>query len=379
MLAHVLGFPRIGENRELKKALEAHWRGETSFQDLETAAAAIREANWKLQADQSLNLIPVGDFSLYDHVLDTIAMVGAAPERYDAPGADMDADTYFRMARGDAEAGVSAMEMTKWFDTNYHYIVPELSARTAYRRSCSRLVRDVRRARELGHAPKPVLVGPITFLLLGKEAEGVDRWSHLPALTRVYAETVAELSGLCSWIQLDEPMLCCDLPPEARKAFPQAYAELREAAGEAQLLLTTYFGPLGDNLKLALSLPCHGIHIDLCRGGNQLQQVLDALPEDRTLSLGLVDGRNIWKTDLNRALAQLETERARIGDDRLMAASACSLLHCPVNLDSETALPPEQCIGIISRGRGTQFDPHVVDVFLEHKEGINGIRRKWRG
>ena len=341
MQAHVLGFPRIGKDRQLKRALEAHWRGETSAHELEAAASAIRESNWLLQADRGLDLIPVGDFSLYDHVLDTIALVGAVPPRFGFGGDEMDTATYFNMARGHAESGIPAMEMTKWFDSNYHYIVPEATDGTTYRHSCSRLVRDVRRALELGLRPKPVLVGPVTYLTLAKAAPGVDKWGHLSPLLQVYAETVTELSGMCQWIQIDEPVLCCDLPHEARAAMRIAYGQLGEAAGGASLLLASYFGALGENLGLTLSLPWSGLHVDLVRGRAQLDDVLGAFPEGKTLSLGLVDGRNIWKTDLDDALGALLAARDRLGADNVMAASSCSLLHCPVDLDAESELAPE--------------------------------------
>ena len=341
MQAHVLGFPRIGKDRQLKRALEAHWRGDTTVDELEVTTATIREANWRMQTDCGLDLIPVGDFSLYDHVLDTIALVGGIPQRYGFDGGELDTATYFNMARGDAEAGIAAMEMTKWFDTNYHYIVPELTSDMTYRRSCARVVSDTQRAIELGIRPKPVLVGPVTYLTLAKSSPGVDKWAHLPPLLRVYSETVAELSALCEWIQIDEPVLCSDLPDEARAAMRIAYGQLAEAAGDAELLLASYFGVLGDNLGLALSLPWSGLHVDLVRGRGQLDAVLDGFPEDRTLSLGLVDGRNIWKTDLDAALGLLVSARDHLGAEHVMAGSSCSLLHCPVDLDAETSLAPE--------------------------------------
>ncbi|WP_461210117.1 5-methyltetrahydropteroyltriglutamate--homocysteine S-methyltransferase [Desulfocurvus sp. DL9XJH121] len=341
MLSHVLGFPRIGKDRQLKRALEAHWRGETTAADLEAEAALIREDAWRLQAAQGLGLVAVGDFSLYDHILDTAMMVGAVPRRFGLPGEARDTDTYFRMARGDAQGGVPAMEMTKWFDTNYHYIVPELDEIPRYAMADTRILDHARRAAELGHRPKAVLVGPATFLSLAKAPQGADRWEHLLPLARVYAEAVAALAEVCPWIQIDEPVLCADLGPEARTALRKSWALLHDAAGGAHLLLAAYFGPLGENLKLAQSLPCHGLHVDLCRGRGQLDEVLDTLPEGRCLSLGLVDGRNIWKNDLDRSLGALRRAMDRIGEERVLAATSCSLLHCPVDLDGESALAPE--------------------------------------
>jgi len=341
MLAHVLGFPRMGGNRELKTALESYWKGETSAQALLDSAAAVREGNWRLQAAQGLDLVTVGDFSLYDHVLDTSVMLGAVPPRFGLSDRAVDLDTYFRMARGDAKAGIPAMEMTKWFDTNYHYIVPELAAVPRYFLARASVLEDARRARELGYSPKAVLVGPVTWLLSASTPDGVDRFSHLPALARVYAQLIAELALLCPWIQIDEPVLCTDLDTEAKDALRESWKVMHEAAGKAKLLLTTYFGSLGDNLELAQSLPCHGLHVDLRRGPDQLDRVLQTLPAGHSLSLGLVDGRNIWKADLGQALQRLTLAVDRLGPERVLAASSCSLLHCPVDLESETDLLPE--------------------------------------
>ncbi len=248
-----------------------------------------------------MDLLPVGDFSFYDHILDTIAMLGAVPERFEWDGKSMSLETYFHMARGHAEKGIPAMEMTKWFDSNYHYIVPELTADMRFSKSSSRLLNETRTVRNLGHSPKPVLIGPITFLMLAKSVDGCNRWDYLDKITDVYCDVIAELDAQCTWIQIDEPILCTDLTDEARKAFQFAYSKLKGAAISSRLLLTTYFGELDDNLDLALSLPVDGLHIDLVRGPKQIDEVLPKLPSHMTLSLGLVDGRNVWKTELETA------------------------------------------------------------------------------
>ena len=340
MNAHVLGFPRMGINRELKWALEKFWRGETGEAELLAVADELKKRHWTIQAEAGMDLLPVGDFSLYDHVLDTAAMLGAVPERFGHPGGEVGLATYFRMARGDAAHSVPAMEMTKWFDTNYHYLVPELSPATRFAASPARLLADVRAVKALGYRAKPVLVGPVTFLALAKTVAGHDRFDLIEPLAEAYCDIIRALADDCPWIQLDEPVLCTDLPTGAAEAMRRAYARLKGAANGSRLLLATYFGDLGDNLDLACSLPVDGLHVDLVRGADQLHSVLDALPGDRTLSLGLVDGRNIWKTDLTAAAARLNAARQQCKEGQLMVASSCSLLHSPVDLEAETGLDP---------------------------------------
>jgi 5-methyltetrahydropteroyltriglutamate--homocysteine methyltransferase len=341
MNAHVLGFPRMGINRELKWSLEKHWRGETSEADLTADARSLKNRHWEIQAQAGMDLLPVGDFSLYDHVLDTIALLGAVPPRFGWGGGEVGLETYFHMARGNAGKNIPAMKMTKWFDSNYHYIVPELSPETRFGKTHSRLLDDVRAVRGLGKSPKPVLVGPVTFLMLAKEIGGCSRWDHLAPLADAYCDIIAELDAHCAWIQLDEPVLCTDLPDAARQAFESAYAKLGAAANSSRLLLTTYFGELDDNLDLALSLPVDGLHVDLVRGPKQLDEVLSKLPPRMTLSLGLVDGRNVWKTELDTAYRRLSAARVKVKPGRIMIGSSCSLLHSPVDLSRETGLAPE--------------------------------------
>lgn len=341
MNAHVLGFPRMGQNRELKWALETYWRGETTAEDLARTAETIKRKHWDLQARAGLDLVPVGDFSLYDHMLDTVAMLGAVPQRFSWDGKSIGPGEYFHMARGDAAGGIPAMEMTKWFDTNYHYLVPELEPATSFRKIGSPLLEDLLKAKSLGHTPKPVLVGPVTFLMLAKETGGANRWDHLKSLTTAYCDILSELAQQCAWIQLDEPVLCTDLPEEAAQAFAYAYPKLKAAANVSRLLLATYFGELDDNLDLAAGLPVDGLHVDLVRGAGQLAATLDKLPSGMTLSLGLVNGRNIWRTDLEAAARTIAAVRQRLKDRQIMVASSCSLLHCPMDVAAEKTLAPE--------------------------------------
>ncbi|RTZ71792.1 MAG: 5-methyltetrahydropteroyltriglutamate--homocysteine S-methyltransferase [Gammaproteobacteria bacterium] len=343
MIAHNLGFPRIGARRELKFALEKYWRGEIDRAQLEATGRTLRQAHWKLQQAAGLELVPVGDFSFYDQVLDHSVMFGAVPERFAWDGGEVDLDLYFRMARGRAPAGeaVAACEMTKWFDTNYHYLVPELRAGQQFRLSSERLFRQVEEAKEMGIPFKPVLIGPVTWLWLGKvRGGGFDRLELLEDLLEVYGQILERLARQgAGWVQIDEPALMQELPAAWRQAFESAYNRLQ--AAPVKLLLTTYFGALDENLSLAVRLPTAGLHLDLVRGAGQLPGVLDQLPPYKSLSLGLVDGRNIWRTDLHASLEQLNTAAARLGRERLLVAPSCSLLHVPVDLAAEEALDDE--------------------------------------
>jgi len=331
----------MGVNRELKWALEKYWRGDSTDTELVSVADELKKRHWNFQAAAGMDLLPVGDFSLYDQVLDTIAMLGAVPRRFEWDGDDISLKTYFNMARGDAEKNITAMEMTKWFDSNYHYIVPELAPDTPFKKTNNHLLADVLAAKKIGQSPKAVLIGPLTFLLLAKEVDGCNRWDHLQCMTNVYCDIISELAPHCSWIQIDEPILCTDLPTEAKQAFQFAYSKLKAVSNSTRLLLTTYFGDLGENLDLAMSLPVDGIHIDLVRGPNQLQEVLSKLPTNFNLSLGLVDGRNVWKTDLEAAYTQLNITRQKVKANKIMVGSSCSLLHSPVDISVEKELNPE--------------------------------------
>ncbi|TDR46629.1 methionine synthase (B12-independent) [Tahibacter aquaticus] len=335
-----LGFPRIGAKRELKFALEAHWRGEADAQELPRIAADLRQRHWQLAREAGADVVPVNDFSLYDHVLDHAVLFDAVPDSHRPLLADDALAGYFALARGRQSGGhdLRALEMTKWFDTNYHYLVPELQRGQRFRLSGDKPLAHWREARELGHDARPVLLGPVSFLLLAKTVDGSERLDLLDALLPCYAELLGQLAAAgVEWVQLDEPCLVLDLDEAARKAYARAYAALAEVASPKRLL-ATYFGPLLDNLALVQSLPVHGLHVDLARAPQQLSAVLDSLPEGRVLSTGLIDGRNIWRADLDQALALAQRAHKAVGSEHLWLSSSCSLLHVPVDLAHETAL-----------------------------------------
>lgn len=344
---HTLGYPRMGEARELKFALERFWRGEIGADELERTGKALRARNWQAQKDAGMDLVTVGDFAFYDHMLNHIQLLGCEPARFGFGNED-ELTRHFTMARGQIsahEAGCGcgshstwALEMTKWFDTNYHYLVPEFHADTAFRLGSERLFGEVAEAQALGHAVKAVLVGPLTFLYLGKsKVADFDRLSLLEKLLPVYGDILARLrqQGV-EWVQIDEPILGLDLPDAWRNAFEPAYNRLN-AAG-AKLLLATYFSPLQENLSLACKLPVAGLHVDAVRAPQELAQVADWLPAHKLLSVGIVDGRNVWRADLDAALAVLKPLAER---SQLALAPSCSLLHVPLDLNLEAALDPE--------------------------------------
>jgi len=343
--SHNLGFPSLGAARELKRATEAYWAGKLPAADLLAAARDLRARHWALQREAGIDLIPVNDFSLYDRMLDTCAMVGAIPARYGwRPGAPVDLDLYFAMARGSQGKGrdVIAMEMTKWFDTNYHYLVPELARDQRFALSSLKAIDELREARALGIPAKPVLIGPVTFLLLSKTAGTGDRLAHLDALLPVYAEVLRGLKDAgAEWVQLDEPTLALDRSEAELQAFSRAYAYLAKEAPGIRMLVATYFAGIGDGLATAHALPVHGLHLDLVRGANDLDRVLERWPAGRVLSAGAIDGRNIWRADLEKVLPVLERVRDRVGADQLWVAPSCSLLHVPQDLDLERRLDPE--------------------------------------
>ncbi|KIO48007.1 5-methyltetrahydropteroyltriglutamate--homocysteine S-methyltransferase [Nitrosospira sp. NpAV] len=337
-LTHNLGFPRIGERRELKQTLEAFWRGDIDDKQLQIKAAELRRHHWILQREAGLDLIPAGDFALYDQMLNMTALLGAAPARFNAGNDEIGLDLYFAMARGTASQ--PAMEMTKWFDTNYHYIVPEFDAHTRFRIASSQLFREVAEAMALGISPKVVLVGPLTYLYLGKETEpGFNRLDLLTQLLPVYREILARLASLgVEWVQMDEPLLALDLEDDWLSALDHAYAALDGA--ETKLLLTTYFEAVDNHAARLKKLPVDGLHIDLCRAPDQLDIFLESYPIGKILSLGIIDGRNIWRADLAQALTTLSRAQSTLGE-RLWIAPSCSLLHCPVDLELETRLDSE--------------------------------------
>ena len=344
---HNLGFPRIGAKRELKFALESYWKGQSSRDELKALGAHLRAIHWQDQAQ--LDLAPVGDFAFYDQVLDMSFTLGNLPERVRGFHGDV-LDNYFRVARGRSAqsaaqsenphagccGGVAAGEMTKWFDTNYHYIVPEFAADTRFTLDSSRLVEQLREARAQGVRPKPVIIGPVTYLWLGKAKDDSSKLDLLARLLPVYAQLLDTLAAEgAEWVQIDEPVLVIELDADWKHAFNLAYHELK--GSKVKLLLATYFGTLQENLHLAANLPVAGVHLDAVRARDEVASLLGLLPAGKVVSLGVIDGRNIWKTDLAAVLDWLEPLHERLGD-RLWIAPSCSLLHVPVDLDSEQRL-----------------------------------------
>ncbi|WP_374323497.1 5-methyltetrahydropteroyltriglutamate--homocysteine S-methyltransferase [Aquipseudomonas alcaligenes] len=343
-LAHNLGFPRIGRDRELKKAVEAYWKGELDEAGLRAVGRELRAAHWQVQKDAGIELLPVGDFAWYDQVLSHSLMFGVIPERFHQHGGKPSLDTLFGMARGVSKntccGGAHAQEMTKWFDTNYHYLVPEFTADQQFALSWEQLFEEVEEGKALGHALKPVLIGPLTYLWLGKcKGREFDKLDLLERLLPVYGEILQRLAAQgIEWVQIDEPILALDLPQDWKNAFERTYNLLQKEPGRK--LIATYFAGLEDNLGLAAGLPVDGLHIDLVRAPEQFPAILDRLPAYKVLSLGVVNGRNVWRTDLEKALDVLQQAHERLGS-RLWVAPSCSLLHSPVDLAREDRLDAE--------------------------------------
>ncbi|MDH4872320.1 5-methyltetrahydropteroyltriglutamate--homocysteine S-methyltransferase [Pseudomonas sp. BN515] len=342
-LSHSLGFPRIGRDRELKKALEAFWKGELDEAGLRAVGRQLRAEHWQLQKDAGIDLLPVGDFAWYDQVLTHSLTFGVIPERFRPHDGKPGLQTLFAMARGVSKGccgGAHAQEMTKWFDTNYHYLVPEFTADQQFALSWEQLFEEVDEARALGHNVKPVLIGPLTYLWLGKAKGGdFDRLDLLERLLPVYGEIFQRLAAQgVEWVQIDEPILVLDLPQDWKNAFERAYNLLQKEP--LKKLIATYFGGLEDNLGLAASLPLDGLHIDLVRAPEQFPTILDRLPAYKVLSLGVVNGRNVWRCDLEKSLDVLRHAHERLGE-RLWVAPSCSLLHSPVDLAREDKLDAE--------------------------------------
>ncbi|KXU37921.1 5-methyltetrahydropteroyltriglutamate--homocysteine methyltransferase [Cephaloticoccus primus] len=368
-LTHNLGYPRIGEKRELKKATEAYWAGKLSRAELEQVGAELRRQNWETQRRAGIDLIPSGDFTFYDQVLDTTCLVGNVPPRFGWKlGGQVDLDTRFAIARGVRRSGSAdekgsecgckndekgsspatyASEMTKWFDTNYHYIVPEFRADTQFALSATKIFDEFSEALALGIRTKPVLTGPVSYLKLGKVQDsknpGFNRFELLERLLPVYVQVLQKLAALgAEWVQLDEPIGALDLNDEERRALSTAYATLAAAAPQLKLLVATYFGPLRENLATYLALPVAALHIDATRGDSEeITRIVNELPADKALSLGLVDGRNIWKSDFAAQLPRLQDALAKLGTGRLLFAPSCSLQHVPVTLRNEQKLDAE--------------------------------------
>lgn len=352
LLTNNLGYPRVGAFRELKKANEAYWAKKISAEELLDAAKQIREGNWKTQKDAGIDLIPSNDFSFYDQVLDLSLTVGAIPARYNSLLNKIDRnynlDLYFAMARGFQQEGVdvTAMEMTKWFDTNYHYIVPEFTKNQEFKLTSEKFLNEYNEAKASGIETKPVLIGPITYLLLGKEKEaGFDRIDLIENLIPVYEEILGKLAEAgAQYVQIDEPFLALDIDSKTPALYQTIFEKLSAAAKGIKLIVATYFEALRDNEETAVNLPVHALHLDLVRGENQLDTVLAKVPPSLTLSLGVVEGRNIWKNDYEKSLGQIKKAVDALGNDRVWIAPSSSLLHVPFDLDNEDneeSLPKE--------------------------------------
>ncbi|UYY88772.1 5-methyltetrahydropteroyltriglutamate--homocysteine S-methyltransferase [Alcaligenes sp. SMD-FA] len=340
---HNLGFPRIGAKRELKFALESYWKGESSRDELKALGAQLRQRHWENQA--GLDLVPVGDFSFYDQVLDASFLLGNLPERVQGFQGD-ELDNYFRVARGRSAkgledhgaccGGVAAGEMTKWFDTNYHYIVPEFTADTQFKLDASHLLEQLAQAKAQGVNAKPVIIGPVTYLALGKAKDESNKLALLDRLLPVYVQLLDTLAKAgVEWVQIDEPILVTELDADWQQAFKTAYQQLKSA--DVKLLVATYFGQLLENAALAANLPVAGLHVDAINDRDGVEALLKLLGDEKVLSLGVINGRNIWKTDLTAVLDWVEPIAKQLGD-RLWIAPSCSLLHVPVDLDSEQQL-----------------------------------------
>lgn len=330
-----IGYPRIGPKRELKKALESFWKGDIKENELQSTAKDLRKKNWEIQKENGIDLITSNDFSFYDQVLDTICLLGAVPDRYNWQGDDVDLKTYFAMARGSQtkELDVSALEMTKWFDTNYHYLVPELKSDQKFKISSQKPFEEFKEAQSAGYKTKPVLLGPITFLLLSKSTEGKNTLDLLDNLLPVYLEIVKKLNDLgAEWIQIDEPIFVKDLDEGVVSKIKKTLNSIKEAAGNSKILLTTYFESIDQKVKEEVfASDVDAVHLDLVRGENNFNYIKDS---NKTLSLGVINGRNIWKSDLTQIIDQIKDVK---GD--FIISSSCPLLHTPYDLDLETKVP----------------------------------------
>ncbi|SMC35104.1 5-methyltetrahydropteroyltriglutamate--homocysteine S-methyltransferase [Chryseobacterium sp. YR221] len=348
MQTHILGYPRIGSKRELKKACEQYWSGKILLEELLTTGRNICNHNWNIQKEAGIDLIPCNDFSYYDQVLDMSLIVGAIPVRYHEVALkknNSELDLYFAMARGYQKDGldITAMEMTKWFDTNYHYIVPEFYKNQQFKLTSDKIFNEFAGAKQAGINAKPVLIGLVSYLLLGKEKEeGFDKLDLAKNLLPVYTEIITKLQDQgAQWIQFDEPFLTLDITEKAKETYQYVYQELRKQFPKLKFIIATYFDGLKDNASLAVSLPADVLHIDLVRNPEQLEDILNAIPENLSLSLGVVDGRNIWKNNYEKSLTFIKKATEKLGTERIFVAPSCSLLHSPCDLDFETALQPE--------------------------------------
>ncbi|WP_112363606.1 5-methyltetrahydropteroyltriglutamate--homocysteine S-methyltransferase, partial [Serratia quinivorans] len=339
ILNHTLGFPRVGLRRELKKAQESYWAGNSTQEELLAVGRELRARHWQQQQQAGVDLVPVGDFAWYDHVLTTSLLLGNVPARHQNADGTIDLDTLFRLGRGRAPTGepAAAAEMTKWFNTNYHYMVPEFQKGQQFKLGWTQLLDEVDEALALGHKIKPVLLGPVTYLWLGKvKGEPFDRLSLLNDILPVYQQVLAELAKRgVEWVQIDEPALVLELPQAWLNAFKPAYDALQ---GQVKLLLTTYFDSVGHNLDTLRELPVQGLHVDLVGGHDDIAVLNKALPKEWLLSLGVINGRNVWRADLSNWFERLQP---LVGSRPLWIGTSCSLLHCPIDLSVETRLDEE--------------------------------------
>lgn len=340
MQTHILGYPRIGSKRELKKACEQYWSGKITLDELLDVGKNIRQNNWKLQQEAGIDLIPCNDFSFYDQVLDMTLTLGAIPERYEEIALKKsETDLYFAMARGFQKEGldITAMEMTKWFDTNYHFIVPEFHKNQEFKLFSRKIINEFLDAKQVGINAKPVIIGLLTYILLGKEKEeGFNKLELAQKILPVYIQILKELETHgAEYIQFDEPFLALDLDEKSKETYSLIYTEIRKQFPHLKIIVATYFEGLRDNLSLAVSLPVNVLHLDLVRSPEQLEEVLKVIPETLHLSLGVIDGRNIWKNDFEKSLRLIRQAAGKIGSERILVAPSCSLLHSPSDLDLE--------------------------------------------
>ncbi|PRB01648.1 5-methyltetrahydropteroyltriglutamate--homocysteine S-methyltransferase [Chryseobacterium sp. MYb7] len=393
MQTHILGYPRIGSKRELKKACEQYWSGKILLEELLNTGRTICNQNWNIQKEAGIDLIPCNDFSYYDQVLDMSLVVGAIPTRYHEvvfKKNNSELDLYFAMARGYQKDGldITAMEMTKWFDTNYHYIVPEFYKNQQFKLSSDKIFNEFAGAKQAGINAKPVIIGLVSYLLLGKEKEdGFDKLDLAGNLLPVYTEILTKLQDQgAEWIQFDEPFLALDLTEKAKETYLYVYAEIRKRFPKLKFIVATYFDGLKDNASLAVSLPVNTLHIDLVRNPEQLDDILNVIPECLSLSLGVIDGRNIWKNDYEKSLSFIRKAVEKLGSERIFIAPSCSLLHSPCDLDFETSLNPEiknwlafakqkiaEVVTLKELAAGTENE-QVLEAFEENKNAIESRR-----
>lgn len=387
VLATNLGFPRIGAKRELKKAVEAYWKGELTQEALIEEGKNLRIRHLEMQKDAGLDHIPSNDFSFYDQVLDMCCLLGCVPSRYKWQGDTVDLDTYFAMARGRQESDhdVTAMEMTKWFDTNYHFIVPEFEEDQTFKLSSTKIFDAYQEAKDIGIETRPVLLGPISFIGLGKARNKAGETfcprGFLDDVLPVYEEILQKLEEMgASWVQIDEPLLAMDTTEGRRNNYKRIYERLNKATPKLNILLATYFEGLRENQETALSLPVQALHIDLRRDPEQLEEILGNVPSTMSLSLGVVDGRNIWKNDLSASVGLIEEAIVALGEDRVFVAPSCSMLHVPVDLEQETALDPtlknwmafarQKLDEIATIAKAAQKGRDVVSLTLEKSDAV---------